>query len=151
MQIKFEMWLSELDIRSNVKQFIMIKILYQPINYFSTIKNTRSRASPVLEVLDAPYCTNLEEGKRGEPLQSSNIHSAVSNPYLDFFKVEDFQWVSCLDIWMSGQQCLSVCLSGQQFVYIFLSKWRNWKHKLWRVEFPVERSHLTIWRTYFLT
>ena len=33
------------------------KIPYQPKNYFSTMKNTRFRASPVLEVLDAPYCS----------------------------------------------------------------------------------------------
>ena len=31
----------------------------QPKNYFSTVKNTRFTASPVLEVLDAPYCSEL--------------------------------------------------------------------------------------------
>ena len=34
------------------------KIPYLPTNYFSTIKNTRFTASPVLEVLDSPYCTS---------------------------------------------------------------------------------------------
>ena len=33
------------------------KIHYQPENYFPTIKKIRFTASPVLEVLDAPYCT----------------------------------------------------------------------------------------------
>ena len=33
------------------------KIHYQPKNYFSAIKNTRFTASPVLEVLEAPYCS----------------------------------------------------------------------------------------------
>ena len=32
------------------------KIHYQPKNYFPSIQNTRFTASPVLEVLDAPYC-----------------------------------------------------------------------------------------------
>ena len=32
------------------------KLHYQPKNYFPSIKNTRSTVSPVLEVLDAPYC-----------------------------------------------------------------------------------------------
>ena len=35
------------------------KIPYQPKNYFSTMKNIRFTASPVLEVLDAPYCTRM--------------------------------------------------------------------------------------------
>ena len=35
------------------------KIYYQPKNYFPSIKNTRFTASPVLEVLDAPYCTTI--------------------------------------------------------------------------------------------
>ena len=39
------------------------KIPYQPKNYFSTIKNTRYTAFPVLEILDAPYCTSFDRIK----------------------------------------------------------------------------------------
>ena len=49
MQIRFEMWLSELDINSNVKQFIMQKYITKK-KYFSITKNTRFTASPVVEV-----------------------------------------------------------------------------------------------------
>ena len=35
------------------------KIHYQPKNYFPSIKNTRFTASPILKVLDAPYCTSI--------------------------------------------------------------------------------------------
>ena len=35
------------------------KTVNQPKNYFSTLKNTRFTASPVLEVSVAPYCSYL--------------------------------------------------------------------------------------------
>ena len=49
MQMRFEMWLSEIDISFNVKQFIMQKYITHPKIIWFT-------ASPVLEVLDEPYC-----------------------------------------------------------------------------------------------
>ena len=57
LRIRFEMWLSELDISAYVKQFIMQKYITYP-KITSTIMNARFKASPVLEVLDAPYCTS---------------------------------------------------------------------------------------------
>ena len=56
MQIRFETWLSELDILK-YQTIYYAKIHYQPKNYFSTLKNTSFKAFSYLEVLDAPYFT----------------------------------------------------------------------------------------------
>ena len=85
MHMRFEMWLSELDIFSSVKQFIMQKYITNPKITSLLLKKKRARftAFPILEVLDAPYCSFFpKKCKKREHKFSITANAWECSPYV---------------------------------------------------------------------
>ena len=132
MRIRFEMWLSELGISINVKQFFMQKYITNP--KITSLKNTNFTASPVLEVLDAPYCT-LWEKRELKAVNSGIKDKNTQSPFVLFTEKErtgrDDWWRS-----MASQAHLRICLSSRfrretkcLWSNVFSSPGRNAHHR----------------------